>query len=191
MLRVRFQGIAAALLIPVLMLLGGCEPHPEEVAAVQQTIVRDVANAGNVGPREALPLAEFANDEFAAANPSITWASVAPPKDDAENTTLIFVNAAVTGGESDFPAVTLRFTYDPATQQVAYRDTLMGKKALTDKNGRTVLLASAYEALKARVDAAKAKADAKAKAKAKKDKAKKAKDKVAHVPKNDAEIDRS
>jgi len=180
MLRVRFKGIASALLIPALMLLGGCEPHPEEIAAVQQTIARDVANAGNVGPREALPLAELAKDEFAAANPSIDWASAAPPKDATENAALIFVNAAVAGGESDFPAVTLRFTYDPATKQVAYRDTLMGKRALTDKNGRTVLLASAYEAIKARMDEAKAKADAKAKAKAKKDKAKaKAKDKVA------------
>ena len=181
MLRVRFKGISAALLLPVLMLLGGCEPHPEEVAAVQQTIARDVANAGNVGPRETLLLAEFAKDEFAAANPSIAWASVAPPKDDANSTALIFVNAAVTGGQSDFPAVTLRFTYDPATKQVAYRDTLVGKKTLADKNGRTVLLASAYEAIKARLDEAKAKADAKAKAKAKKDKAKAkdtAKDKV-------------
>jgi hypothetical protein len=191
MLRVRLKEIAASLLIPVLMLLGACEPHPEEIAEVQQTIVRDVANAGNTGPREALPLIEFVEDEFGAASPSITWASAALPADDLDSAKMIGIQAVVVAGEAGFPKVTLRFKYDPATKHVAYRDALVGKKPLVDKDDRKVLLASAYEALKARVDAAQAKADAKAKAKAKKKKAKDAKAKVAHVSKNEAEIDRS
>ncbi len=191
MLRARFKEIAAPLLIPVLMLLGACDPHEEEVAAAQQTIVRDVANVGSTGPREGLPLVEFVQDEFAATSPTISWASAPLPQDDADSVGMIGIHAVVVPGQAEFPKVTLRFTYDPATKQVAYHDTRVGKKALVDKNDRTVLLASAYEALKARADAAKAKAEAKAKAKAKKDKAKKAKDKVAHVPQNDAELDRS
>jgi hypothetical protein len=103
---------------------------------------------------------------------------------------MIGINALVVPGEAGFPKVTLRFKYDLATKQVAYRDARVGKKQLVDKDDRKVLLASTYEALKARVDAAQAKADAKAKAKAKKKKAKE-KEKVAHVWKTEAEIDRS
>ena len=110
------------------------------------------------------------------AKPSISWASAALPKDDATSAAMIGINATVVSGETGFPKVTLRFTYDPATKQVAYRDARVGKKTLTDKDDKTVLLASTYEVLKARADAAQAKADAKAKAKAKK---KKDKDKVA------------
>jgi hypothetical protein len=187
MLRVRFKH----LLIPVLLLLGACDPHEEEIALVQQTIVRDVANVGNTGPREGLPLVEFVQDEFAAASPSISWASAALPKDEVD-TTMIGIHAVIVPGEADFPKVTLRFKYDPATKQVAYRDAVVGKKPLVDKDDRKVLLASAYEALKARVEAAKAKAEAKAKAKAKKNKAKeKAKDKVAQGSQTDAAVDRS
>jgi hypothetical protein len=189
MLRVRFKEIAASLLIPVLMLLGACDPHDAEIAEVQQTIVRDVANVGNLGRREGLPLVEFVQDEFGAATPSISWASAALPKDDEDSVGMIGIHALVVPGQAEFPKVTLRFTYDPATKRVAYRDALVGKKPLVDKGDRKVLLASAYEALKARVDAAKAKADAKAKAKAKAKR--KAKDKVAHDSKNDAEIDRA
>jgi hypothetical protein len=191
MSRVQFKGFAAALLIPVLMLLGACEPHEEEIAALQQTIVRDVVNAGNTGPREALPLVEFVQDEFAAAGPSISWASAELPKDDASSAGMIGINALVVPSEAGFPKVTLRFKYDPATKQVTYRDALAGKKPLVDKDARPVLLAGTYEELKARVDAAKAKADAKAKAKEKKKKAKDNKDKVAHDSKTAAGIGRS
>ena len=94
--------------------------------------------------------------------------------------------SSASGGDGG--KVTLRFTYDPATKQVAYRDARVGKKTLTDKDDKTVLLASTYEVLKARADAAQAKADAKAKAKAKK---KKDKDKVAHNVRSDSKIIRS
>lgn len=192
MLRVRLKAIAASLLVPLLMVLGACEPHEAEIAEVQQTIVRDVANVGGPGPREGLPLGEFVQDEFGPASPTISWASAPLPKDDVESAGMIGIHALVVPAQAGFPKVTLRFKYDPATKLVAYRDTLVGKKPLVDKNDRKVLLASAYEALKARADAAKAKAEAKAKAKAKREeKKKKAKDKIAQVSKNDAEIDRS
>jgi hypothetical protein len=171
MSRVRLKEIAAALLIPALMLLGGCDPHEEEIAAAQQTIVRGVANVGDPGPREGLRLVEFVQDEFSAVSPRITWASAALPKDDADRKKMIGIHAVVAPAKAGFPKVTVRFKYDPVTKHVAYRDTRVGKKPLVDKNGQKVLLASAYEALKARVDAAKAKAEAKAKAKEKKKRA--------------------
>jgi hypothetical protein len=188
MWRVRLKEIAAPLLVAALMLLGGCDPHGEEIAAVQQTIVRDVADVGNAAPREGLPLVEFVQDEFSAASPSITWASAALPKDDADRKTMIGIHALVAPGKAGFPKVTVRFKYDPVTKKVTYRDTRVGKKPLVDKDDRKVLLAGAYEALKARVDAAKAKAEAKAKAKEKK---KKAKDKAAHDLKQEADIGHS
>jgi hypothetical protein len=172
MFRVRLKEIAAPVLIPVLLLLGACDPHAEEIAAVQQTIVRDVANAGSTGSREDLPLAEFVLDEFAAANPSVSWASAVLPKDDPDRAAMIGIHALVTPGQVGFPKVKLRFKYDPATQKVTYYDAVAGKKPLADKAGRRVLLAGAYEALKARVDQAKAEAKAKADAKAKKKKKK-------------------
>jgi hypothetical protein len=163
MRRARF--LSAKLLATALLLLGACTPNDENVQKVQQTVVREVANAGNTGSREGLPLGEFIKDEFAAAKPTISWASEALPKDDVAGAGLIGVSARVQAGEPGFPKITLRFKYDPATGKVTYRDALVGKKPLADKSGRQVQLAATYEAVKARVTK---QADAKAKAKAKK-----------------------
>jgi hypothetical protein len=47
---------------------------------------------------------------------------------------LIGIHAVVVPGQAEFPKVTLRFTYDPATKRVAYYDARVGKKALVDKD---------------------------------------------------------
>jgi hypothetical protein len=167
MLRVRLKQIAAPFLVAVLLLLGACDSHNADIAAVQQTIVRDVANGGGAGARDGMPLVAFVQDEFSFVEPSISWATAPLPKRDPDKATMIGINAVVAPAKKGFPTVTLRFKYDPATKHVTYREAVVGKKPLADKAGRKVLLAGAYEALKAYADAAKAKAEAKA-AKAKK-----------------------
>lgn len=155
---------AVQFLLPAL-LLAGCGPDPA-VTSVQQTIMRDVANAGGLGPREGLPVAEFVQNEFGGAEPTISWSSAAFPKDSVD-AALVGVVAQITSSQAGFPKVSVRFKYDPATQKVTYRDTLVGKKPLVGKGDRQVALASAYETIKTEVQAkAVAKAEEKAKKKA-------------------------
>lgn len=167
--RSRISKLAATFLIPALLLLGACGPGAPEIVVVQQTVVRDVANAGGTGAREGLPLAEFLQDEFGGAQPTISWGSKPLPKDDAD-AGMIGVTARIESSQAGFPKVTLRFKYDPTTQKVAYRDMLVGKKPFADKSGRPIALAGTYEAIKKGVQAkALAKAEEKAKKKAKLD----------------------
>lgn len=155
---------AVRLIIPML-LLAACGPDPA-VTAVQQTKMRDVAGTGGVGGRQELLVAEFVQDEFRAAEPSISWSSGPFPKDSVD-AALLSVVAQVTSSQAGFPKVSLRFKYDPATQNVTYRDTLAGKKPLMGKGDRPVSLASAYETVKTEIQAkAIAKAEEKAKKKA-------------------------
>lgn len=155
---------AVRLMIPMLF-LAACGPDPA-VTAVQQTMMRDVAGTGGVGGRQDLPVAEFVQDEFLGAEPSIGWTSGPFPKDSAD-AALVSVVAQVTSSQAGFPKVSVRFKYDPATQKVTYRDTLAGKKPLVGKGDRPVALASAYETVKTGIQAkAIAKAEEKAKKKA-------------------------
>lgn len=164
MSRFRRLRLAARFFIPAFLLLGACGSGGPEIAAVQHTIVRDVANAGGTGSRENLSLAEFLQDEFGSTNPTISWASARLAKEGVDAARLS-VTARIESSEAGFPKVTLRFTYDPATQKVAYRDMLVGKKPFVGRDGRQIALASTYETIKSEVQA---KALAKVKEKAKK-----------------------
>lgn len=161
---IRRLRLALQVALPML-LVAACGPDPM-VTAVQQTVMRDVANAGGLGTRDSLALAEFVQDEFAAADPTISWAIGPFPKDSAD-AALYSVAAQIGSSQAGFPKVSLRFKYDPITHQVIYRDMLVGKKPFVGKDGRQGPLANTYETIKTQVQAkAVAKAEEKAKKKA-------------------------
>jgi hypothetical protein len=150
----RFSKLLAAVVLPMLVVLGGCKDYSNEIATVQNTVLRHVAGNGETQTWQlGLPLAEYVKKEFGEFHPQISWSADAPVPE-GEATPPVRVDATLRPREAFLVReIALHFSYEPASQRVTYLGADINGSPARTASGNPAKLAHVYDAIIDRVQA--------------------------------------